>query len=253
METLVLCLMGAAGLTFVLKLSLASSHTLRITLATTALFMGLSWPWAAEQSKTQIAAWLADPALMRDTAVLLSFDVVLLFLFCRHKARALTATPSLPPSRHPHLHRWSVCLLNAYPTLLIFPVLFALLVRVLFALPGVNFSLAAWGVAAGSTLALMLTVWGVRALLPETELRLELLFLALLLIALLGIVGTVHGGTAVEATSNTDLHALLLVAICFVGCALMGLALEKFKSYRRSKTSIHPHHDLYNTPSPNDL
>ena len=40
-----------------------------------AAFAGLMWPYAIEQSKTQIANWLSNQPLMLDTAVLLSVEV----------------------------------------------------------------------------------------------------------------------------------------------------------------------------------
>ena len=78
MQTLVLCLMVAVSLSTLLKLSLATLRVRWSTFALCALFLGLSWPWAVEQSKTQIEAWLANTDLMRDTAVVLSLDVALL-------------------------------------------------------------------------------------------------------------------------------------------------------------------------------
>ena len=41
------------------------------------LFVGLMWPYAIQQSKTQIADWLANVQLMLDTSVVLTVEVAL--------------------------------------------------------------------------------------------------------------------------------------------------------------------------------
>ena len=60
-----------------------------------------------------------------------------------------------------------------------------------------------------------------RWLLPEKELRLELLFLANALIAILGIIATVNGRTAVKGISEVNWEALIgLVCLLAVGTLL---------------------------------
>ena len=87
-------------------------------------------------------------------------------------------------------------LLAIYPGLLIFPVLFSLEVSTIFFLPGVDFALVAWGLAAIVAVAFVALGFGLEFLLPERELRLELLFLLNILIAILGVIATVNGRTA---------------------------------------------------------
>ena len=152
MQTLVLCLMVAVSLSTLLKLSLATLRVRWIIFALCALFVGLAWPWAVEQSKTQIEAWLANPDLMRDTAVVLSIDVAFLLAYCWGTTKA----PAKPFQQiYVAQNRYSVLLrklwrglLAIYPGLLIFPVLFSLEVSTIFFLPGVDFALVAWGLAA---------------------------------------------------------------------------------------------------------
>ena len=69
---------------FVLKQTFHGVKEIMIISVLVAFFVGMTWPLAIEQSKTQIAAWIADQKLMLDMAVLLSIDVALTMLFCVH-------------------------------------------------------------------------------------------------------------------------------------------------------------------------
>ena len=74
--------------------------------------------------------------------------------------------------------------------------------------PGEDFSLIAWTLGGVFCGAILLLTYTIKRLLPETFLRLELLFLCNLLIALVGIVATVNGKTAVVGTDSTNFGAL---------------------------------------------
>ena len=77
METVVFVLMILVCFNFMLKQTYRKLRSvLVISRHLCALFVGLMWPYAIEQSKTQIADWLANPALMLDTSVVLSVEVV---------------------------------------------------------------------------------------------------------------------------------------------------------------------------------
>ena len=84
METLVLVMMILVCFSFVLKQTFHGVKEIMIISVLVAFFVGMTWPFAIEQSKTQIAAWIADQKLMLDMAVLLSIDVALTMLFCVH-------------------------------------------------------------------------------------------------------------------------------------------------------------------------
>ena len=185
MKTVVLALMALVSFGFLLKQTFLSwKWTLGVALVA-ALGVGFSWPLAIEQSKTQIADWLSNPALMADTAVLLTIEVALQMAFCVVEA-TYGAQTDLP---------WRKKLLfnalRCFPGLLFFVVLFSLLVTLIFALPGVSFPLIAWSLGGAVLLLVPAFVWLLRKLMPETDLRLELLFLINALMAGLGIVATV--------------------------------------------------------------
>ena len=197
------------SLGFVLKLTIASLRHTALCAAAAALFVGLSWPWAIEQSKTQVADWLTNPTLMLDTAVLMSIDIMIMLAYCI----AAIHTPRRGT------RRWYFRqALHYYPGLLFFVVLFSSLVYTIFSLPGADFALTAWLLAAAWLIVIPLAAWGLRLLLPEVELRLELLFITHILIAALGIVATVNGTTAVRYNQPTDLPSLLAL----LGCVAVG-------------------------------
>lgn len=230
MQTVVLALMLLVSVGFMLKQSfLPWKWTLGMALVA-ALWVGFSWPLAIEQSKTQIADWLANPTLMADTAVLLTLEVALQMAFCIVEATYGGLTD---------LQKRKRLLLNVlryFPSLLFFVVLFSLLVTLIFALPGVSFTLIAWSLAGAVLLLVPVFVWLLRCLLPETDLRLELLFLLNALMAALGIVATVNGRTAVEGFDAVDWGVLATLAGLVALFALLGLALRKIiqkRHYRK--------------------
>lgn len=202
METVVVVLMILVCFNFMLKQTYRKLWLVAAISVVAALFVGLIWPYAIEQSKTQIADWLANPSLMLDTSVVLSIEVVLQMAFCMLAAHVLTTGPI----RRRTL--WAYRALRWFPGILIFPVLFSVLVWLIFSFPGVSFPLIAWSMAAGVLVLIPLGSFFLRWLLPEKELRLELLFLANALIAILGIIATVNGRTAVAGVSEVDWTAL---------------------------------------------
>ncbi len=214
---------------FVLKQTFHGVKEIMIISVLVAFFVGMAWPFAIEQSKTQIAAWIADQKLMLDMAVLLSVDVALTMLFCVHHVDVKT-------SEHVSRRKWMFYIaLKYFPGLLVFPVLFSLLVMVIFMLPGMSFQVLAWTLAAVLLVLTPALTYGLRWLLPERPIRLELLFLIEVLLGLMGIVGTVNGNTAVAGINSVDLMSLLgVVAIVIVGMAL-GLCYYRIKMQKLSQ------------------
>ena len=125
--------------------------------------------------------------------------------------------------------------LKYFPGLLVFPVLFSLLVMVIFMLPGMSFQVVAWTLAVVLLVLTPALTYVLRWLLPERPIRLELLFLVEVLLGLMGIVGTVNGNTAVAGINSVDLKSLLgVVGIVIVGMAL-GLCYYRVKMQKLSQ------------------
>lgn len=229
METVVLVIMIMAGFSFVLKLTFHDVYGSVIICGVMALFTGMMWSEAAGQSKTQISDWLENPGLMLDMSVILTIDVLMQIAFCVLMARKIAGE---------RLPKWGNVMLQFslwFPGLLIFPVLFALLVEVIFSFPGNDFAMLGWTTAAGVFAAGLLLSHGVKAFLPERELTLELMFLVNVLTVALGIVATVNGRTAVAGTGNVEWDSLIgILAIVVVG-AIAGFLLEKRKNRHLQK------------------
>ncbi len=223
METLVLVLMVLICFNFILKQTLCKwYHTVAI-IVVSALFVGTMWPFAIEQSKSQITQWLSNTSLMMDTSIVLTLEVIVQMSFCM---LAADIKSSGVLSRRTI---WVYRFLRWFPGILFFPVLFCGLVALIFSFPGKSFSLVAWCFAGGIAIITATGVVLLRWLLPQKELKLELLFLTNALLAILGIVATVNGRTTVEGVDAVEWGALAgLVAIVAVG-ALMGLLLRNLK------------------------
>jgi hypothetical protein len=96
--------------------------------------------------------------------------------------------------------------------------MFGLLVYAIFALTGADFATIAWSMAAVVFVAAIALCYGMKYLLPETEVRLELSFMVNALIAILGIVATVNGRTAVAGVSSVDRQSLAgVLAMLIIG------------------------------------
>lgn len=229
MESVVLVMMILVCFNYILKQTYRKVYSIIFSAIVCALFVGLMWPYAIEQSKSQISDWLANSALMLDIAVILTLEVAVQMAFCVLSAHIQTSGKVKP------ITIWVYRVLRWFPGVLIFPVLFSLLVSAIFALPGVSFSLIAWVLAAIVFIVIPLAAWGVKLLLPEKEIRLELLFLSNALIAILGVIATVNGQTAVAGISDVDWEALGgVVSLLICGLAL-GIIAYRIKLKRITK------------------
>lgn len=178
------------------------------------------YPFAIAQSKTQLSGYLADSKIMQDIAVLVTFESVLYLAFCFSALRGLYGRRA---------KRW-IKPLYGYPGLLIFPALFYLLVTTVFSLPGADFAGIAYGIAGAVCVFVPLLSAGIRYLLPEKELRLEVQFLVSLFVALTGLICTVNGNVTYAAVEEPlDTPALLFAAAGFLFFFVIGYCWNKYK------------------------
>ncbi len=228
METVVLVLMILVCFNFMLKQTFHKPWSVILISVVCFLFVGLIWPLAIEQSKTQISSWLSNPSLMLDTSVVLTLEVALQMSFCILAANFMTCGPVRKRTL------WTYRFLRWFPGILIFPVLFSALVELIFALPGVSFPHIAWSMAAAVLVIVPAGSFLLRWLLPEKELRLELLFLANALIAIFGIVATVNGRTAVAGTNAVEWPALGGIMLLVAAGALVGWLWWRYRQSKRA-------------------
>ena len=143
METIVVVLMILVCFNFMMKQTFRKRGSVAAIAVVAALFVGLMCPYAIQQSKTQIADWLADAQLMLDTSVVLTVEVALQMAFCMLAVHVLTTGPVKKRTL------WAYRALRWFPGILIFPVLFSGWVDLIFSCPGVSFSRVAWSMAVG--------------------------------------------------------------------------------------------------------
>ncbi len=196
-----------------------------------ALFVVWMYPYAIRQSKTQIADYLQDVTAMQNAAVLVTIESAVCFGFCFAALRNMfgkTVKHWMKP------FYW-------YPGLLIFQVLFYVLTQAIFALPGTGFSTTAYCLAAGVLIALPLFGYGIRQLIPEKELRLEVHFLVSLFVCILGLITTVNGNvTYASVKEPVNVKTIILSGGLFLLTFVAGIAFNKMKwiifSKKQSKT-----------------
>ena len=76
METVVVVLMILVCFNFMMKQTFRKRGSVAAIAVVATLFVGLMWPYAIQQSKTQIADWLANVQLMLDTSVVLTVAII---------------------------------------------------------------------------------------------------------------------------------------------------------------------------------
>ncbi len=229
METVAVVLMTLVCFNFMLKQTFLKPRSIGVISFICALFVGLMWPYAIEQSKSQISDWLSDSALMLDVAVILTLEVAVQMAFCLLSVHIQTS------EKVSHRTMLAYRFLRWFPGVLIFPVLFSMLVSAIFALPGVSFPVVAWSLAGVVLVILTGGTYCMKRLLPEKEIRLELLFLLNSLIAVLGVIATVNGRTAVVGISEVDWTALAGVVLFVVLGFIFGIFSYHIKLNRTIK------------------
>ena len=205
MNTVVLVLMLLTAFNFLLKQTFWKVIAVCVIAAICAAFAGLMWPYAIEQSKTQMAYAMLAVHVANDYPVKPRMIVMYRFL------------------------RW-------FPGLLIFPVLFSGLIYLIFAFPGISFQTIAWSYAGFILIAIPSGRYLLLYLLPEKELRLELFFLTNALVAILGIVATVNGRTSATGVSEIDWQALAGVLVITLAGGIIGLVWWNFRNRNKQKS-----------------
>lgn len=214
---------------YLLKQTYRKAYFVGLSALISAVFVGMMWPYAIEQSKTQITDWLSNPDLMRDTAVVLSFDVITQMAYCMLAVHIMTTGKVHPRTlMFYRVLRW-------FPGILVYPVFFSMLVYAVFAFPGVEFTTISWTLGAMLLVLIPAGTWLIKWLLPEKELRLELLFLCNALIAILGVVSTVNGQTAVSGNTEIEWGALGGLTLLIAAGGALGLLLRAFTLKRKLK------------------
>lgn len=227
MELVLIVIMLLVCFSLVLKLTyLPLLGRLAVCLAC-ALFIVSVRAVAARQSGAQIADWIQNPGLMLDVAVLLTLDVVLQSAFCILSAKTVAGEKMSKAGAF--LRQFTLWV----PGILILPALFALLLEVLFSFPGENLAVLAWTLASLVFLAGLGLPFLIAKFIPEADLRLELIFMVNAMIALLGVVATVNGRTAVAGVDNVEWRPLLGVVLLLALGAAFGYFYFRYNNHKK--------------------
>lgn len=212
---------------FLLKQTFSGWRSMAITTVILALFAAMMWHVAIEQSKTQIADWIENTELMRNISVILSLDAIIQLAF---GIMAVQKSEQKETKRSVKIFKK---FLKHYPGLLIFPVTFGILIELIFMLPGTSFSLIAYLLAASILIIVPVGSRLLRTLLPESDLRLEILFLSNVLVAMIGVIATVNGETQNKPADNVDFYALSGVVLLLMAGIVAGIGINALKQRKR--------------------
>lgn len=185
-----------------------------------AAFVVWAQQYAIVQSKTQLHDYLSNRHALQDMAVLITVESAICFAFC------FAALMDMFGKKKKH---W-VRLLYWYPSLLLFPALFYILTQTIFSLSGIDFNTIAYAIA-GITLVIIPTAsYGIKFLLPEKELRLEVHFLVSLFVAVLGLLTTVNGNVTYAAVKEPlNIKAVFYSIVLFVVLFAIGYLWNRYK------------------------
>ncbi len=213
MQQILYVIMFFIVLGFMVKLSFRPSWVIALTGLLLGLFILMFGSYAPHQSKTQLTDMLNNPSLMLDISVWISLESLLGIAFCFVTLRNITGS-----------HWKYTYLLNAYPGLLILPIMFYLHSQTVFAFPGTGFTLISRSIAVIVTTGIIGLTFFIKWLIPEKSIRLEILFISWIFILILGIISTVNGRPLIQGTHETNLSALLTLTAIAGGFFLVGFA-----------------------------
>lgn len=176
-------------------------------------FVFFVYPFAIEQSQLKMQEYVQNTEILSNIAVLVTLESAVCLSFC---FTALLEYLNGKTSKWNSLLKW-------YSGLLIFPVLLYLLTQSFFTFTGVDFEMMTMIFAALVVVLLIGLSFGIRKLIPEKDLRLEIHFLVSLFVAVLGLIVTTSGKmvyVAVDEPLNFQRLAFtfgLFVSLFFAG------------------------------------
>ncbi len=209
MESLVQFLMLLICLVAVIKLSLAPRW---LSLVFACLLSGFTIyikDYCSEQTIAGISLYIEQKELRESMAILLTLES-LLYMFTAFNPRKKA--------------------LRLYPSLLIFAIIFYTETNLFFSFAGIDFTMLA--LVLGAVVLVLFTAlpYLIKKLLPEEELRLELLFLTSTLMTALGLLTTTNDSISYQApTTELSLRGLAIALALFSLCFALGYYLPRIK------------------------
>ena len=229
MEILVFILMMLVVLNCAMKTSLWTFWPRLAFSLLLGAFAYWSIDYAVMQSKTQIDSWLHRADVLQGMAIIVTVESAIGVMYC---FSSLNDDGKKPRRRLVRL------LLHAYPSLLVFPVVFYGLTKLLFLQVGMDFSTTSLIYAIAVMAATLLCAALARWLLPPKDLRIEAHLWLTVMVCVLSLLLTQNGEiiyrsnvSAVDWTSFvlTLVAAAIVMAVGFIGSKL------KWKSKNNKK------------------
>ena len=157
-------------------------------------FIGLSHSYALEVNKLELQRFLATQTVLTDISLVVMIDLLLSGYFCVARIRDREDSGSF---------RWYTVVLRHMPSLLVFPALHYLHITLFFALTGIDFARTTAGLAISVVLLFTLASFGMRKLVAEKEVLIELIAFLTFFVCLLVISCTIfHPSSAVYSHAS---------------------------------------------------
>lgn len=224
MEYIIAVLILFILLNDMLKLSFWRWWQVALFSAILGVFVLVVTPYAAEQSKSELSSWLNNHKIMQNVAVLITIESVIIFGFAFMQLRQALGTK---------VKKHLMLPLAVYPGLLLIPILYFVLAQLFFALPGVSFSTVAYVLAISVFILFPLFSWGFTKILPEEELRLEVMFIVNLFVCIIGLITTVNGETTyAQVEQSFNIKAILSAIFLFLLLFIIGFVWKKYRKIK---------------------
>lgn len=226
MDYLFLALLLFILLNVVLKFSFQKWWEALVYAVFLGLFLWLTWEPAANQSKTQWLTWLHTSEVLQDVSVLVTLETLIIFGFAFVRLQSFLGIKMKAWIRKP---------LYYYPPLLAFPALFYLLTQLFFNLTGVDFAKITYWTIVVVVIFVPLLAWGLKKLLPEDDLRLEILFITNLFVCLIGLIATASAETVYtpQRGQKVEWGSVAIAAIIFLLLLMSGYLISRYRKRKK--------------------
>lgn len=226
MEVIVQFLMILICVVASLKLSHAPRWGSWVYAVAVGAFIILTGDWTSNQPKALMNSYIEDKDLREDIAILVTLESMLFISFTFLKLAGDSTSDDLRNK----IRRATLQTLTFYPSLLVFPILLYAQSQLFVAMTGYDFGMLSWSLAIIMVLFFGLLPMGLRILLPEREMRLELLFLASLFVFIFGLITTADERMTYRAPEyNFPWQGLVLAVVLVITCGITGFFLPHIK------------------------
>ncbi len=185
--------------------------------------------YAVIQSKTQIDDWLHSETVLQGIVILVTIESAINVLFCFSRFN---------DEENKRGRKYLRLLLHAYPSLLVFPVVFYGITKFLFLQEGMDFSTIGLVYAIAVIVIIALCAELAKRLLPANDQRVEAHLWLTVMVCLLSLLLTQKGEivyrTNVKAVDWTSMALTLAAAVLIIAIGCMGNRI-KWKSRNHSK------------------